>query len=276
MKVVGKKILCHLDDVRITLLEIENQLIADKALPGQFIIIMVRKEGERIPLTVVDTDKNKNTITIVFQEVGLTTKLLGKLTVGDYLYAVVGPLGHPTHIKKYGSIIMVAGGVGVAEILPVTKAFKKEGNRVTTIIGARTKKLLIFEKELRDYSDQMFVATDDGSYGEKGFNTYILKNLLSESSSYDLVYTVGPIPMMKKVAQITGVFGIETIASLNALMVDGSGMCGSCRVSVAGEVKFSCVDGPEFDAHLIDWEELEKRNKVYINKEDISRRIVCE
>ncbi len=201
---------------------------------------------------------------------GLTTKLLGKLNVGDVLYAVVGPMGHPTEIKNYGKIIIVGGGVGIAEIYPVAKTLKNAGNHIVTIIGARTKDLLILEDELKAISDELHVVTDDGSYGKKGFTTDILKELLvhgPRSTVHGLVYAVGPIPIMKKVSSMTKDFNVKTLVSLNALMVDASGMCGCCRVSINNEVKFSCVDGPEFDAHSVDWEELEKRNKIYEKKE---------
>ena len=185
---------------------------------------------------------------------------------GDSLYALVGPLGHATEIKNYGKVILVGGGVGIAEIYPVAKALKKEGNHVVTILGARTKELLILEEGLKGVSDEIYVTTDDGSYGRKGFTTDILGELLSKEK-YDFVYAVGPTPMMKMVSSITQGFDVKTIVSLNALMVDATGMCGCCRVTVLGEVKFSCVDGPEFEAHGVDWEELEKRNRIYTEKE---------
>ncbi len=270
MKIVKKIVLAQIRDTRITKIEVHAPLIATKAKPGQFVVLMVEKKGERIPLTVVDTDKDKGIITLIFQELGLTTKLLGKLNVGDALYAVVGPMGHPTEIKNYGKIIIVGGGVGIAEIYPVAKTLKNAGNHIVTIIGARTKDLLILEDELKAISDELHVVTDDGSYGKKGFTTDILKELLvhgPRSTVHGLVYAVGPIPMMKKVSSITKDFNVKTLVSLNALMVDASGMCGCCRVSINNEVKFSCVDGPEFDAHSVDWEELEKRNKIYEKKE---------
>ena len=270
MKIVKKVVLAQIRDTRITKIEVHASLIATKAKPGQFVVLMVEKKGERIPLTVVDTDKDKGIITLIFQELGLTTKLLGKLNVGDALYAVVGPMGHPTEIKNYGKIIIVGGGVGIAEIYPVAKTLKNAGNHIVTIIGARTKDLLILEDELKAISDELHVVTDDGSYGKKGFTTDILKELLvhgPRSTVHGLVYAVGPIPMMKKVSSITKDFNVKTLVSLNALMVDASGMCGCCRVSINNEVKFSCVDGPEFDAHSVDWEELEKRNKIYEKKE---------
>ena len=266
MKIISKEIFSNTPDNLVTSFGILAPDIAQKALPGQFVVLMVKEEGERIPLTVVAADKQKGTITIIFQEVGLTTRLLGSLNNGDSLYAIVGPLGHPTEIKNYGKVILVGGGVGIAEILPVARAFKEAGNQVTAILGARSKDLLILEKELKAASSELYVTTDDGSYGRKGFTTDLLAELLRKDK-YDLVYAVGPIPMMKRVAAVTTDFQVKTIVSLNALMLDATGMCGCCRVNVAGEIKFSCVDGPEFDAGQVDWEELIKRNRLYLEQE---------
>ena len=262
MKILNKKIINDVSGVRITQLDILSPDIAAKALPGQFVMLMVSEKGERIPLTLVSTDKVKGVVSLIFQEAGFTTKSLGQLNFGDALYSLVGPLGHPTEIKKIGKIILVGGGVGIAEILPVARALKESGNQVMTILGSRNKDLLILESELKNASDEIYIMTDDGSYGRKGFTTDMLKELLSRDK-YDLVYAVGPIPMMKRVAAVSKEFGVRTLVSLNALMVDATGMCGCCRVSVNGEVKFSCVDGPDFDGHGVDWDELEKRNKVY-------------
>jgi ferredoxin/flavodoxin---NADP+ reductase len=266
MKIISKEVLGDSQGSRIVRLEVSAPQIAQKAQPGQFIALMVKEEGERIPLTIVDKDLKKGTINLILQEAGLTTKLLGKVSVGDPLYSLVGPLGHPTEVKHFGRVILVGGGVGIAEIYPVAIAWKKAGNHVTTILGARTKELLILEKELKDTSSEFYVATDDGSYARKGFNADILQELL-QKNKYDLVYAVGPIPMMRKIASITQPAGIRTLVSLNALMVDATGMCGCCRVSVAGQTKFSCVDGPDFDAHQVDWDELVKRNKIYLEQE---------
>jgi len=268
MKIIDKKILANSKDTRITRLEILAPQIVRKAKSGQFVVLMVEEKGERIPLTIVDKNKDKGTLTLIFQEIGLTTKLLGKLNPGDSLYALVGPLGNPTEIKNYGKVILVGGGVGIAEIYPVALDLKEAGNHITTILGARTKDLLILEKELKEVSNELYVSTDDGSYLRRGFVTDILKEVLVQSSNiYNLVYAVGPIPMMKKITQLTKDYNIKTIVSLNALMVDATGMCGCCRVTVGKETKFSCIDGPEFDGHLVDWEELEKRNKIYLDKE---------
>ena len=227
---------------------------------------MVKEEGERIPLTVVKADADKGTLVLIAQEAGLTTKLLAKVMPGDSLYSLAGPLGHPTAIKKYGKVILIGGGVGIAVILPVVEALKDAGNHVTTIIGSRTKELLILERDLKASSDECIVMTDDGSYGRKGFVTEALRELL-EKSKYDLVYAVGPIPMMRAVSEVTKSSGVFTLVSLNVIMIDGTGMCGCCRVSVGNEVKFSCVDGPEFDASQVDWQELSNRNSIYTEKE---------
>lgn len=270
MKITNKKLLCESQGVRVVKLDVEAHDIAKSAKAGQFVALMADKKGERIPLTIVDKDTAKGTITLILQEAGLTTKLLGKLNVGDSLYAMVGPLGHATEIKNYGHIILVGGGVGIAEIYPVAKALKNAGNHITTILGSRSKDLLILEQELKETSDELHITTDDGSYGRKGFVTDVLKDLLRNTLNairYTLIYAVGPIPMMKRVAGVAGEFNIKTIVSLNSLMVDATGMCGCCRVTVGGEVKFACVDGPEFDAAKVDWDELVKRNKIYEIKE---------
>ncbi|MBL7070400.1 MAG: sulfide/dihydroorotate dehydrogenase-like FAD/NAD-binding protein [Candidatus Omnitrophica bacterium] len=266
MKILQKKILTQTPDTRITQIEVAAPEIAVKVKAGQFVMVMVSEVGERIPLTVVASDRSKGTITLIFQEMGLTTKLLGRLDSGDSLYALTGPLGHATELKKYGKVILVGGGVGIAEIYPVAKGLKEAGNQVSTILGARNKSLLILEEELKSQSDDFYIVTDDGSSGKKGFTTDILRELLG-GGKFDLVYAVGPIPMMAKVSGITKASGVKTIVSLNALMVDATGMCGCCRVSIGGELKFSCVDGPEFDAGLVDWEELTRRNQVYFEKE---------
>lgn len=271
MKILSKKCLVSVPGSKVTEITLASPDIAAKALPGEFVVVMADKKGERVPLTIVNADKKNGTITLIFQEAGLSTTLLGEMNVGDSLYAVVGPLGHATPIKNYGRIILVGGGVGIAEIYPVAVALKKAGNHVTTILGARSKDILILESELKNASDEFYVATDDGSYGVKGFTTDILREQLSKGA-YDVVYAVGPIPMMKKVTAVTREFNVKTIVSLNALMVDGTGMCGGCRVTIGGQVKFTCVDGPEFDGQLVDWNELEKRNKVYFGKE----KHVCE
>ncbi|MDP8233329.1 MAG: sulfide/dihydroorotate dehydrogenase-like FAD/NAD-binding protein [Candidatus Saelkia tenebricola] len=266
MGILKKTILCNSNDTKINQIEVYAPQLAKKTNPGQFVVVMVKEEGERIPLTVVDEDLEKGSITLIFQEIGFSTKLLGEFGVGDTLYAILGPLGHATEIKNYGKVILVGGGVGIAEIYPVAGGLKEAGNNITAVIGARTKDFLFLENELQKASSQLLIATDDGSYGRCGFTTQILEELLSQDK-YDFVYAVGPIPMMKRAALITKNFGIKTMVSLNALMVDATGMCGCCRVSVGDEVKFACIDGPEFDAHIVDWDELGRRNSVYIDKE---------
>ena len=270
MRIIYTQLLAQAGNISIRRLSVRAPDIARKAMAGQFVMVMARAEGERIPLTIVEADQAQGIITLIFQEVGLTTKLLAKLKKGDDLYALVGPLGHPTKISNYGRVILVAGGVGIAEIYPIAKALKEAGNYVVTVAGARTKELLILENELNCVSDELHIVTDDGSYGKKGFTTDILKELLNNelrTTNYELVYAVGPLPMMKKVSLITKSYSLKTIVSLNSLMVDATGMCGCCRVTVAGKTKFSCVDGPEFDAHLVDWEELSAKNAMYVDKE---------
>jgi ferredoxin--NADP+ reductase len=264
MRILSKKILSDFQGVRVISMEVFAPKIAFKARPGQFIALMVNKEGERIPLTIVGS--NKDSVRIIFQEAGFTTKLLGRLNAGDSLYAIVGPLGHATEIKLFGKVILIGGGVGIAEIYPVAKALKEAGNHVSCVLGARTKEFLVLEDELKETSNQLYITTDDGSYGRKGFTTDTLKELL-EKDKYDLVYSVGPIPMMKMAADVAKGFNIKAIVSLNALMLDATGMCGCCRVTVAGKTKFSCIDGPEFEAEKIDWEELTQRNSIYQDKE---------
>lgn len=266
MKILDKKILIDSPGTRLVRMSISAPEIASKARPGQFVVLMVSEKGERVPLTIVESDTAGGAIVIIFQEAGLTTSLLGKMETGDSLYALVGPLGHATDIKKYGRVILVGGGVGIAEIYPVARALKDKGNHVTIVLGARTKGLLILEDELKKVADEFYVATDDGSYGRKGFTTDILGELL-DKNKYDLVYAVGPIPMMRRCADVTRKSGTPTMVSLNALMVDATGMCGCCRVTVGGKTFFSCVDGPEFDAHRVDWDELAKRNRIYEGKE---------
>jgi len=271
MKIIEKSILVEALGVRISKLVVKAPLIAQKAAPGQFVAVMTVEVGERVPLTVVEKDPAAGTITLIVQELGLTTSLLGRLKAGDSLYAIVGPLGHATEIKNYSRVILVGGGVGIAEIYPVAKALKAAGNQITTILGSRTKDLLILEQELRKVSDNFHVTTDDGSYGRKGFVTDILKELLTKydvpTTKYGLIYAVGPLPMMKNVALASQAAKIKTLVSLNSLMVDATGMCGCCRVTVGGKAYFTCVDGPEFDANQVDWDELVKRNRVYEEKE---------
>jgi ferredoxin--NADP+ reductase len=262
MKIISKETIVDCAGVRIIKLSLLAPEINRKAKAGQFVVVMVNEKGERIPLTIVETDNQIGSISLIFQEAGLTTQILGALNVGDSLYALVGPLGHATEIKDYGKVILVGGGVGIAEIWPVALALKKAGNQVVGILGVKNKGLLILETELKSVSDRIYIMTDDGSSGSKGFTTDKLKELLSQDH-YDLIYAVGPIPMMRIVSAIGKEYKIKTLVSLNALMVDATGMCGCCRVNVGGQIKFSCVDGPDFDGQGVDWDELEKRNKAY-------------
>ena len=251
----------------IKLFEIGTPLIAAKVLPGQFVVTIAYEQGERIPLTVADTNKSKGTITIIFQEVGKSTKLLGTLREGDEIPVVVGPLGKPSEIELFGTVICIGGGVGIAPVYPIMKGLKAIGNKVIAIIGAREKGLLILEKEIREHSDELDLTTDDGSYGRKGFVSDELKRLLCDGRKIDRVIAIGPSVMMKAVVEVTRPCNIKTIVSLNPIMVDGTGMCGACRVEVGGETKFACVDGPEFDGHLVNFDLLMKRRKIYLKQE---------
>lgn len=270
MKIIAREILADCAGTKIVRLEVVAPQISRKALAGQFVVLMAAENGELIPLTVVGGDPQAGTITLILQEAGLTTRLLGGLKPGEALYSLVGPLGHPTEIPAGKRVILVGGGVGIAEILPVARAMQGAGNDVISILGARNKELLILEDELKACSGQLQVTTDDGSSGKKGFVTDVLRGILAidhRPSTIEFVYAVGPIPMMQRVAQVTRDFGVKALVSLNALMVDGTGMCGCCRVTVAGKTKFSCVDGPDFDAHQVDWDELAKRSKIYVPQE---------
>lgn len=264
-KIVNKKEISK--DIKA--LEIEAPLIARNAKVGQFVILRIDESGERIPLTIADLDSDKGIITLVFLEIGKTTKKLGNLNIADSIANISGPLGKPSEIENYGRVVCIGGGVGIACIYPVLKAMKEKGNYVIAIIGARNESLLMFEKEIRALSDEFYLTTDDGSAGRKGFVSDVLKELI-EKEAIDRVITVGPLPMMKKVAEITKEKKIKTIASLNPIMLDGTGMCGGCRVIVGGERKFACVDGPEFDAHLVDFDNLILRNQRFLGEEDES------
>lgn len=241
--------------------------VARRAKAGQFVVLRVNEAGERIPLTIADT--NADEITIIFQEAGKTTTLLGTLEPGDGILDLIGPLGMPTEIHRYGTVVTIGGGVGVAEVYPVTKAFKAAGNDVTSIIGARSKELVILEEEMRACSDTLSITTDDGSYGRKGYVSDVVQELIQERT-IDLVYAIGPLPMMRVISEITKQAGIKSVVSLNAVMLDATGMCGACRVTVAGKVRLACVEGPEFDAHHIDWDELIARAKLYKEEERLS------
>ncbi|MBW1990190.1 MAG: sulfide/dihydroorotate dehydrogenase-like FAD/NAD-binding protein [Deltaproteobacteria bacterium] len=249
---------------------IENEIsaprIAKKARPGQFVMLRANETGERIPLTMADTDPEKGTIKIIYQVVGKTTALLKTLEPGDHIQDVAGPLGKPTDIEKVGTVACVGGGTGVAVLHPITRAFKEAGNRVVAICGARTKDLLILEAEMANASHECRICTDDGTCGYHGFGTDLLKKLL-DSEKVDLVVGIGPVPMMKAVVNLTKQYGVRTLVSLNAIMVDGTGMCGCCRVTVGGKTRFACVDGPEFDGHDVDFDELITRLNSYKEQE---------
>jgi len=247
---------------------IEAPEVARKRKAGQFVVLMIDDKGERIPLTIVDSDSDKGTITIIYQIVGKTTAQLAKMEKGEFIMHVLGPLGHPTEIENFGTAVVVGGGVGIGVAYPIAAALKKAGNKVISIIGARTKDILILEDDMRKVSDQLLVATDDGSYGFHGFVSTVLQNLIdSKKENIAIIYAIGPVPMMRVLANLTKPYGIKTIVSLNPIMVDATGMCGACRVSVGGKTKFGCVDGPEFDGHEVDFNLLMTRLRMYCDQE---------
>lgn len=253
-------------DGTVVLNEISAPKIAKKAKPGQFVILKANETGERIPLTMADTNAKKGTLTVIYQVVGKSTALFKSLQVGDRYQDVIGPLGKPTHLEKLGTVVCVGGGTGVAVIHPITRGLKEIGNQVIAIIGARTKDLLILEDKMKAASHELHVCTDDGSYGHHGFVTDVLKEVL-EKEDVKLVVGIGPVPMMKFVNKMTAEYDVKTLVSLNSIMVDGTGMCGCCRVSVGGKTRFACVDGPEFDGHLVDFDELGQRLDAYKQEE---------
>lgn len=263
-KILKKRVLAP----TMKLIELEAPDIAAKVLPGNFIIFRIDEEGERVPLTVADFDREKGTITLIFQEVGHTTRHLGRLEEGDALLDLVGPLGEHLPVEGYKKVVCVGGGSGTALLYPKVKAFHETGAEVLTITGARTEELLILLDELKEASDQLHVATDDGSYGHHGFVTDILKKLLEEHQDIEEVVAIGPVPMMKACADLTKEYGVKCIVSLNSIMVDGTGMCGGCRVTIGGETKFTCVDGPAFDGHLVDFDDLMRRLAFYRDHEE--------
>ncbi|HBC93735.1 MAG TPA: sulfide/dihydroorotate dehydrogenase-like FAD/NAD-binding protein [Pelotomaculum sp.] len=244
--------------------------VARKARAGQFVILRMHDHGERFPLTITDYNKTEGTITIVFAEVGKSTRELGMLSEGDCIMNFIGPLGQPSEIEMYGTVVCIGGGIGVAPVYPIARSLKQGGNRVISIIGARSRQLLFFEHEMALASDELQIVTDDGSYGRQGFVTSALQGLLDNGLKIDLVVAIGPVPMMRAVAEMTRPLGIKTTVSLNPIMVDGTGMCGGCRVSVGGVNKFACVDGPEFDAHSIDYDNLQLRQKMYLADEEVA------
>lgn len=251
----------------VKLMEIAAPHIAKKAEPGQFIILRVCEGGERIPLTIADYNRENGTVTIIFQEVGKTTKLLGGLNEGDAILDFVGPLGMPTHLNEVKKVAVIGGGLGTAIAYPQAKKLYNSGVSVDTIIGFRNKDLIILEEDMKKISNRLFVATDDGSNGNKGFVTDILKKLIEDGTKYDMVIAIGPLIMMKVVSELTKNYGIKTLVSMNPVMIDGTGMCGGCRLTVGGETKFACVDGPDFDGHLVDFDEAIRRQGMYKSEE---------
>ncbi len=252
---------------QIKMFELDAPEIAQKAQPGQFVVVRVNEEGERIPLTVADARPDEGVLVIVFQEVGKSTMLLGTLEEGEAIMDLIGPLGKPSEIERFGTVVCVAGGVGTPEIFPVARALKQAGNRVISIIGFRNRELVLMEEKMRTVSDELIVATDDGSYGVKGFVTDVLRQVLNRGETVDRCFAVGPVIMMKMVSLLTKEYGVPTVVSLNPIMLDATGMCGVCRVEVGGETKFACVDGPEFDGHKVNFDQLMARLRTYVNEE---------
>jgi len=262
-KILRKKILAS----NIKMFEIEAPLVAAKALPGQFIVLRIHEEGERIPLTIADTRPEEGVLVIVFQEVGKSTFHLGTLKPGDEIMDLIGPLGKPSEIEHFGTVVCVAGGVGTPEMIPLARALKAAGNRVISIIGARCRELLIMEEDMRAVSSELLITTDDGTYGKKGFVTEELKRLMDSGLKIDRVIAVGPVVMMRAVSRLTEPSGIPTIVSLNPIMLDATGMCGVCRCEIGGQTKFACVDGPEFDGHQVNFDLLSARQRNYLAEE---------
>jgi len=262
-KIVKKQILAP----KITRFSVEAPEVARSRKPGQFVVIRADETSERVPLTIVDSDPEKGTIDLIIQQAGFSTTCLVCFEVGDGFLDVLGPLGKPTDMEKFGTVVCVGGGVGTAVLYPIVKGLKESGNKVITINGARNKELLILEEELGAVSDELIITTDDGSYGIKGFGSTVLQGLIDDKKKIDLVVAIGPTMMMKAVAEVTRPYKIHTIASLNAIMIDGTGMCGGCRVTVGDEIKFACVDGPEFDAHLVDFDEQIAKHHYYDNEQ---------
>lgn len=270
-KILTKKIL----NPTVTLMEVDAPMIAKKAEPGQFIILRVDAEGERIPLTIADFDREKGTITIIFQIVGATTEKLNHLEEGEFIHDFVGPLGVPSHTEGLKKVAVVGGGVGCAIAYPIAKKLHHLGAEVHSIVGFRNKYLVILEDEFKAASDVMKLMTDDGSHGEKGLVTNALEELIKAGNQYDEVIAIGPLVMMKFVCKLTKEYGIKTVVSMNPIMIDGTGMCGGCRLTVGGETKFACVDGPDFDGHLVDFDEAMERGTMYKEFETRKREEVC-
>jgi NAD(P)H-flavin reductase len=265
-KIIEKEELCP----QVFRFRIEVPKVVAKARAGQFVILREHEQGERVPMSIGGLDKKNGILTVVIQEVGKTSASMNRMKAGDYFADVVGPLGIPSHVEKFGRSVLIGGGVGIPPIYPIALALKEAGNKVETIIGARTKDLLIYEDELAEASDILHVATDDGSYGTHGFVTSVLEKLMEDGTPIDYIMAIGPVPMMKAIAAATRPKKIKTWCSLNPIMVDGTGMCGACRVTVDGKTKFACVDGPEFDAHLVDFDQMTSRLKMYQKWEKIA------
>ena len=270
-KIVTKKVL----NPTVTLMEVDAPLIAKKAEPGQFIILRVDSEGERIPLTIADFDREKGTVTIIFQIVGATTEKLNHLNEGEFIHDFVGPLGTPSHTEGLKKVAVVGGGVGCAIAYPIAKKLHNQGAEVHSIVGFRNNDLVILKDDFASVSDVMKIMTDDGSCGEKGLVTDALKALIEAGNQYDEVIAIGPLVMMKFVCKLTKEYGIKTIVSMNPIMIDGTGMCGGCRLTVGGETKFACVDGPDFDGHLVDFDEAMERSTMYKEFETHKREETC-
>jgi len=270
--IVEKKILSE----TVKLMKVKAPLVAKKAKAGQFIILRIDEKGERIPLTIADYNRDEGTVTIIFMEVGKTTIKLGTMIEGDNILNFAGPLGEASEIENYGTVVCVGGGVGIAPLYPIIKALKEAGNYVICILGARDKSLLMLEEEINENCDELHIATDDGSKGLKGFVSDILQNLIDKEKRIDIVWAIGPVIMMKVVANLTKKYDIKTIVSLNPIMVDGTGMCGGCRVEVGGKTKFACVDGPEFDGHKVDFNNLMLRNRRFLRDEEEACKMLEE
>jgi len=268
-KIVKKEVL----NPTVVLMDVEAPFIAKKAEPGQFIILRISETGERIPLTIADYDREKGTVTIIYQLVGKTTRALAEMNEGDYLLDFVGPLGTASHLEGYKKVAVIGGGLGTAIAYPQAKKLHALGSEVHVITGFRNKELIILEEEMKNVSDKLVVATDDGSNGNKGFVTNVLKQLIDEGNNYDLVIAIGPLVMMRAVSNLTKEYGIKTLISMNPIMIDGTGMCGGCRLTVGGKTKFACIDGPDFDAHEVDFDEAMRRQGMYKKQESESNEI---
>jgi len=266
-RIVAKRVMAP----GVTRLEVEAPWVARSAKPGQFVMVRVDERGERIPLTIAENHPQKGTLAIVFQAIGFTTQQMAGLQVGEALADVLGPLGQPTAVRYHGRVVCVAGGLGIAFLYPQIKAFAEAGNELISILGARTKDLLFYVAEIRTLSSQLHLASDDGSVGHHGLVTEVLQRLLDQGEHYDYCLAIGPVPMMKATVALTREHNLPTLVSLDPIMLDGTGMCGSCRVTVGGEVKFACVDGPDFDGHLVDFDELAKRKRAFVEEEERCR-----